>query len=217
MKALLLYGALALGFVTGLLTGLLENALVPLVLVALVYWHVRRRLPLAWLVVGIGLYFILDPVKFGYRSIVWYGSSQTTVADRVELWSDLATESVTSLLSRDAARQQDSTLSDSLARFDLVHKFAYVKRLTPTYIPYYQGQTYEYFVYALIPRVLWPEKPTVNANERIDIDYRLKVARSDANIGIGQLPEAYVNFGIAGIIVVMAIQLDTAVLDRILE
>ncbi len=205
-QAPLLYGALAVSFLTGLLSGMLENALLPLVLVTLVYWHARRRLPWGWLAIGVALYLILNPAKFTYRSIVWYGSQPTTVAERVDLWGDLAAESAAGLLGQSGSRQSGSAISDSLARFDLVHKFAYVYHLTPTYIPYYQGQTYEYFLYAWIPRFLWPGKPTANANDLIDIDYRLKYRGSQSTIGIGQLPEAYINFGVAGIVFVMALQ-----------
>lgn len=205
-QTLLLYGALAVSFITGLLTGLLENALIPLVLVALVYWHVRRRLPWRWLIIGAALYLILNPVKFVYRSVVWYGATHTTAAERINLWGDLASESATGLFNRSDTSRSESILYGSLARFDLVHKFAYVYHLTPAYIPYYQGQTYRYLVYAWIPRFLWLDKPTVDANEQIDVDYMLKHSGSTSNIGIGQLPEAYINFGLLGILIVMAIQ-----------
>ncbi len=205
-QAPLLYGALAMSFLTGLLSGLLENALLPLVLITLVYWHVRRRPPWHWLIIGALLYLVLNPAKFAYRSIVWYGASETTAAERVSLWSDLAAESATNLLNRSNASQSEAVLYGALARFDLVHKFAYVYHLTPDYISFYNGQTYTYFAYAWIPRFLWPDKPTVNANEQIDVDYMLKQPGSNTSIGIGQLPEAYINFGIAGIILVMAAQ-----------
>lgn len=203
---LLLYGALAVSFITGLLSGLLENALIPLVLVALVYWHVRRRLPWRWLIIGAALYLILNPAKFAYRSVVWYGATQTTATERVSLWSDLASESAAGLFNRSGTSVAESTLYGSLARFDLVHKFAYVYHLTPSYIPYYHGQTYGYFVYAWIPRIFWPDKPSANVNEQIDVDYMLKQAGSSTSIGIGQLPEAYINFGLIGIVLVMGIQ-----------
>lgn len=205
-QTLLFYGALAVSFVTGLLSGLLENALLPLVLVALVYWHVRRRLPWHWLIIGALLYLVLNPVKFAYRQAVWYGASQTTATERVSLWSDLAAESATSLLNRSNTSQSEAILYSSLARFDLVHKFAYVHHLTPEYISFYNGQTYAYFAYAWIPRLLWPDKPAVGANEQIDVDYMLKQSDSGTTIGIGQLPEAYINFGLIGIVMVMAIQ-----------
>mgnify|MGYP003603048014 CR=1 FL=1 len=202
-QTLLLYGALAISFITGLLTGLLENALLPLVSLTLVFWHTRRRLPWHWLAIGITLYLVLNPAKFTYRRLVWYGATPTTAVERVSLWGDLASESAANLLDRSSS---ETVLSSTLARFDLVHKFAYVYHLTPDYISYYNGQTYNYFIYAWIPRLVWPDKPAVSANEQIDVDYMLKQSDSGTSIGIGQLPEAYINFGLIGIVMVMAIQ-----------
>jgi hypothetical protein len=205
-QAALLYIALAVNFVAGLITGLLENAFIPLVLVIMVYWHTRRRVPWHWLAVGAALYLVLNPVKFAYRGATWYGATTSTLAERVELWRGLAAESASRLLDRSDSDQSEATIYASLARFDLIHKFAYVYRLTPEHIPYYRGRTYGYFVYGWVPRIIWPDKPAVNANEIIDIDYRLKNPGSSTNIGIGQLPEAYINFGVLGIVVVMALQ-----------
>lgn len=106
----------------------------------------------------------------------------------------------------DTARWGDN-VQFALARFDLVHKFAYVQEITPAIKPYYYGSTYSYFLYAWIPRLLWPAKPSAaQANEQLDVDYRLKAPEQGSTIGIGQLPEAYVNFGLLGIILVMSIQ-----------
>ena len=66
---------------------------------------------------------------------------------------------------------------------------------------------------------MWPEKPSASeANQRIDVDYGLKYEWQDSTISVGQLPEAYANFGIVGIAVVMALQgIVFAVLDALLN
>lgn len=203
----LLYGVVGLSALIGLITGLLENALLPLVLLFLVRWHVAGRIPWLWAICGLFLYLALNPAKFDYRERVWYGREQFTFMQRVGLWQELFFESAVTILNpADEAVRADNTEA-ALARFDLIHRFAYVQRLTPDYVPYYKGETYQYFLYAWVPRLIWPNKPSASiANDIIDIDYRLKYSGSTSTIGIGQLPEAYINFGLAGIIGVLALQ-----------
>lgn len=202
----LLYGTVGSSVLIGLTTGLLENAMIPLVLLFVVRWHVSGRVPWAWAVGGLLLYLVLSPAKFDYRSRVWYGGDYSFV-QRVGLWQDLFVDSVATLLDPTKEAIRTTNTSGALARFDLIHRFAYVQKLTPTYIPYYQGETYQYFLYAWIPRLIWPNKPSASiANDTIDIDYRLKPINSSTTYGIGHLPEAYANFGLAGIIGVLALQ-----------
>ena len=95
-----------------------------------------------------------------------------------------------------------------MARFDLIHKFAYVRELTPCYLPYYEGVTYQYMLIGWIPRIFWPDKPVASdSNQVVDVDYGFKFRQqTGTNIGIGRLPEAYVNFGAVGIVVLMFMQ-----------
>jgi hypothetical protein len=61
-------------------------------------------------------------------------------------------------------------------------------------------------VVALIPRILWPDKPSVNdANRSYQVLYGLNTVKNvgAVNIGAGCLTEAYINFGWAGVICIM--------------
>ena len=75
-----------------------------------------------------------------------------------------------------------------MARFDLIHKFAYVRELTPRYLPYYEGVTYQYMLIGWIPRIFWPDKPVASdSNQVVDVDYGFKFRQqTGTNIGIGQ-------------------------------
>jgi len=216
---LLLYSVVAVTFLLGLITGLLENAFVPLALLVMVRWHATKRMPWVWLAIGILLYLILNPAKFYYRSEVWYGGQQYSFFQRIGLWQDLALESVVTTFDPEFSVSGTDKTEGALARFDLIHRFTYVRQLTPAYIPYYKGATYGYFLYAWIPRILWPDKPSASvANKMIDVDYRLAVPSSTSTIGIGQLPEAYVNFGLLGIVLILALQgVVFALLDKVMN
>lgn len=204
---LLLYGTVLASFIIGLTTGLLENALIPMALLLAVRWQATRRFPWLLVTLGVALYLVLNPAKFGYRELVWYGRETYSFSERVGLWRGLVADSTAELLPAETQRGGGDNVQFALARFDLVHKFAYVQEITPAIKPYYYGSTYSYFLYAWIPRLLWPAKPSASeANEQVDVDYRLKAPGQGSTIGIGQLPEAYVNFGLLGIILVMSIQ-----------
>ena len=211
-----LYAAVGFGFVVGLMTGMLENTLMPLVLVLAVRWHATRRIPWFAILVGFVLYLVLNPAKFQYREQVWYSNQQYGFSQRLEVWAQAVDEEVTT------TRQQqawEETVRSSLARFDLVHKFAYVAEMTPAYIPYYDGVSYSYFLYAWIPRLLWPDKPSASeSTDWLDLDYGFKYESQPVTVAIGQLPEAYANFGVIGIGLVMAVQgIIFALLDAMLN
>lgn len=202
--ALGLYSAVVFAFVVGLTTGMLENALLPLVLLLVVRWHATGRIPWLAIVAGLVLFLLLNPAKFEYRRQVWYSGEAFGFNERLGIWIDVIQEEL------DATFQQsrwEETIGESLGRFDLVHRFAYVREMTPAIVPYYHGETYAYFLYGWIPRLLWADKPSAsNANQRIDVDYALKYEWQSSTTSIGQLPEAYANFGVVGIAVVMALQ-----------
>ena len=211
-----LYAAVSYAFLVGLTTGMLENALMPLVLMLAVRWHATRRLPWLAILAGFVLFGLLNPAKFEYRRQVWYGGEEYGFDERLSVWGK-ALEGELEGRAQQGIWQE--TIREALARFDLVHRFTYVREMTPSFIPYYQGETYSYFLYAWVPRLLWPDKPSASeSNQRIDVDYQLKYEWQDSTISIGQLPEAYANFGITGIAVVMALQgIVFAVLDAALN
>ena len=211
-----LYAAVTYAFLVGLTTGMLENALMPLVLTLAVRWHATRRLPWLAILAGFVLFGVLNPAKFEYRRQVWYSAKEYGFNERLSVWGD-ALEG--ELEGRTQQGTWQTTMSDALARFDLVHRFTYVREMTPSFVPFYRGETYSYFLYAWIPRFLWPDKPSASmANQRMDVDYELKYEWQDSTISIGQLPEAYANFGIVGIVVMMALQgVVFALLDAVLN
>ena len=203
-----LYVTVAIAFAIGLTTGMLESAMIPLAVFLIARWHATGKAPSLALLAGMVVFLlVLNPVKAEYRQQVWFGGEATGLDQRLGVWTDLIQGQATAVLDPERAVENQADLTTSLARFDLIHKFAYMQKLTPAVIPYYGGETYSYFIYAWIPRVLWPDKPTASdANNRLDVDYRLKLKGQGSTISIGQLPEAYANFGLWGVVIVMALQ-----------
>jgi hypothetical protein len=196
----------------------MEFALIPLVLVFTVQWHVRRRFPMA-LSLLIGAYLIvLTPVKSEFRERSWRGEGAGAgLMGRLRIWWEAGFDVVSA--ERQGLEEHDS-IGETMSRVDLLHKFAYVQTMTPEEVPYLGGRSYEYFLYTFIPRFVWPDKPEATmATDLVDFVYKL---RSEVNVrtnmGIGQIAEAYANFGWQGIFGVFFLQgLFFAFIDNMLN
>ena len=96
--------------------------------------------------------------------------------------------------------------TEPLERTSLLSQVAHVLDLTPSQVPFQDGQTYSYMAIALVPRFLWPDKPSVNlANQFYQVAYGLTDPRDldRVSIAVGCLAEAYINFGWLGVTAVM--------------
>jgi hypothetical protein len=210
---------LTVAVLLGLSSGMLENALVPLVLVFLMLWEMRRRLPLAIVVLSAAMFLPLNAVKTDYRAQAWYGDRQVSMLESVTLWYDNVMPLITSRSGDDAGKNANELIQSTTSRFDLIHTFSLVMGQTPAVIGHSNGETYGYLIYGWIPRALWPEKPIAQqANVRFAVDYGLLIDDQTGGtmIGIGHIAEAYANFGTVGIIVVMALMgVFFAVVDRV--
>ncbi len=216
-----LYAAMGTASLLGMLTGMLESVIIPLLLVFLVRWHVRKKLPVAWMVSGFVLLVLLNSVKQEFRQAAWYSNEQLNAGQKVGLWLGLGGQAAQAGASGDEDGASSGMLLSTFSRFDLLHQFVRITDMTPQAIPYYNGYTYEYLLYGWIPRFMWPAKPTAQiANVLLSIDYQFQSPEQTAGtmIGIGHLPEAYANFGLWGIMIAMSLQgVFFALVDRILN
>jgi len=206
----MLYSVVGSAALLGLSTGLLENAFIPLVLFVAVRWHVTRRLQSHLLLAALIGFTLLNAVKTEYRAQAWSGTANLSLPQKVGLWLDAAQHLALDTTQTNGSSQSLDLFSQSATRFDQLHKFAYVLQLTPAVVPYFGGASYSYLLYGWIPRFLWPDKPVASdVTHLFDRSYNLHVTLSSSdgtNIGIGQLPEAYANFGVLGVAVVMFLQ-----------
>jgi hypothetical protein len=208
-NAVLLFGSVALSFLMGLSMGFLEISLLPITLLFIVRWHAMRRFPWGFAAAGLALFLILSSVKGAYRNYAWYGAGPTTMSEKLRLWSDLAWEAADEIVTSGGVSEVEQDLRLSMSRFDLLHNFVEVTQMTPKVIPFYNGETYSFLLYAWIPRALWPDKPNAyGANSRLAVDYgmMLESQTTATQMGIGHLPEAYANFGLVGVALIMALQ-----------
>jgi hypothetical protein len=209
LMALLMYGLTAAATVAGVYQGTLETVLIPLVVLLTARWLFLRRIPWAACVFCLLLFLFLQPVKGSYRDVTWYQSpGEGGVAENVQLWASLGVDYWSGVINGEGATLDDGVRT-SFARTDYIHLFAHTYSMTPSKVPYQQGDTYKYLVIALIPRMLWPDKPIAQqANDFFALSYGIS---SDEQIGltmagISVLIESFVNFGIPGVAAIMFLQ-----------
>ena len=83
-----------------------------------------------------------------------------------------------------------------------------VMQMTPTQVPYQNGRLYKYLVITLIPRAIWPDKPSFSeANQFYQVAYGITDRRDlgKVSMSVGTLTESYINFGWFGPPLVMLI------------
>jgi len=203
-----LFGLVIAQILLALASGTIREVLEPLIILGAVYWTRRRRFPMRYAIIAVLLYGIIQPIKAAYREEVWKrGYASDNIHDRLVLWGTLLTAGWEERheLNKAMSNTQEQT---ALTRIDIIHMFARVVEMTPRRIPYQLGETYNYLIYALIPRAIWPDKPSASsANQFFGVSYEFQTPESvgDTSIGLPHLAEAYINFGPLGIIFIMMI------------
>jgi hypothetical protein len=75
-----------------------------------------------------------------------------------------------------------------------------VENLQKGAVPYANGSTIANAMLALIPRIIWPDKPARAGSPMIVSEYTGLTFAEGTSVGVGQVMEFYINFGRWGII-----------------
>lgn len=121
------------------------------------------------------------------------------ISSAVEYWQDTFSGS----------RDLTEATSSATTRADFIHQVAHIYSMTPSVVPYQYGNTYSFFAVSFIPRILWPDKPTAgSANGFYAVTYGVSTEEGarTTTFGVSILGEAFMNFGWAGVILVMLLQ-----------
>jgi hypothetical protein len=169
----------------------------------------RRTIPIAFLAVSLGLFLFLNPAKGTFRGQYWYSDqSSSTRIERLMSWLGTSTDIWKDILG--GSQSSNMTLQDvfesTVMRTSLLTQTANVLELTPSLVPHQQGKTYTYVFVGIVPRFLWPTKPTVSdANIIYQLAYGLTTQEDigTVTIVVGVPTEAYINFGWSGVILIM--------------
>ncbi|MFN2512404.1 MAG: hypothetical protein ABR568_13430 [Pyrinomonadaceae bacterium] len=209
---IVLYAVVGITAVRGVAYGMLEQALVPIGVLFTIKWIYTRRVPIGPVVAVAIIVLFLSPVKGDFRQRVALDPggeelAQEGVVSRASAWIDQA--SVYWLETLNGNRSLTEATSGATNRTDLIHQIAHIHAMTPSVVPYQYGETYSYFAVSLIPRVVWPDKPVSgSANRFFGVTYGLQTEEGakTTTFGVSILGEAYINFGWAGVVLIMLLQ-----------
>src|ERR1019366_4843005 len=164
------------------------------------------KLPLVAIMIGIPIVLFLQPGKEKFRQRYWRTGASESYVERLNFWMDTSWSAWGEALSNSDEEKARNLANQTLGRLSLLQQTANVVESTPERIPYQNGRLYSYMFVTFVPRLFWPDKPSVNdANRWYQVAYRL-TSRDNLNgvsIAVGYLPESYINFGWFGPPVVM--------------
>jgi len=164
----------------------------------IVYAYERRRLPLTAALIVLPIILFFQPGKEAFRIRYWRGESVGGYVERVVFWVETSWNMWGDAITDRTGQRGQKLADDTLHRLSLLQQTANVMELTPSRVPYQYGRLYSYIWVTFIPRVLWPNKPSVNdANHWYQVSYGLTYSNqiSSVSIAVGTLAESYINFG----------------------
>jgi hypothetical protein len=198
MDKVLLAGYVVIALVAGIASGWLASFVGVAITATAIYVYERRRLPLVAIMIGIPIVLFLQPGKDKFRQQYWRAGASESYVERVNFWMSSSWSAWEQTIHNPGEGQAENLSARTLGRLSLLQQTANVMESTPDRIPYQNGRLYSYIFVTFIPRLFWPDKPSVNdANRWYQVSYRL-TSRDDLNgvsIAVGYLPESYINFG----------------------
>jgi len=142
---------------------------------------------------GLSLFVNYMAARNEIRELVWY--EQALLEDRFARISGVFRDF--QWLDMSNARHRDAI--DLRLNQNLLVGIA-VQRLESGEVDYASGATAGTLILGLIPRALWPDKPAVGGSGTIVHDFTGIDFAEGTSIGVGQVFEFFVNFGVAGVI-----------------
>ena len=203
----LLWGYFPIRLVGGLASGWLGSVLIVGLICGAMYFVVRRKVPWTLVAMSTAAVLFLQVGKSEFRQAYWNGETDGGTVEKATYWLNQSASKWSGAFDGEGGSDSSRDLSNqSLQRTSLLPQVAHVLELPPTTVPFQMGQTYSYMAITLIPRMLWPDKPSVNdANRYYQVAFGLTSMKDvdSVNIGVGCLAEAYINFGWYGVIGIM--------------
>lgn len=189
-------------FFIGLSSGWLGSILGLFVVTLMCFWVTQRSFPWIFLIPAVLLFIVLQPAKGIFRGEFWYGDrSGFNVVERIEFWLNAVQVAWDGTSDNYDVLQRN--LSASLSRVSLLTQAVNVLEKTPDIVPFQNGNTYSFAILGLIPRFVWPDKPSGNdANRFYQVAYGItpEDRLHTVSIAIGFMTEGYVNFGWLGVV-----------------
>lgn len=175
----------------------------PLLLIVVADVSLKRKLRWPMIAVVACVILFLQPGKMTVRHEMSRGEVGQGMTDAVVRWAEVSASGWADVLEGNFPLEDQ--ISETSSRSSLLTMTGLILDRTPGTVPYQFGAYYPLLIKNLIPRIFWPEKPSVNlANQFFQVEYGLTNSRDVKSVSIacGFEAEGYMNFGWVGILVV---------------
>ena len=206
-RALLWGAVIPIPVILTMVTGFLAPILTLAAFLAMLYAGIRGRFPTQWFAVAILLLLPLLVFKGEYRRITWSdGSKVTSGVSDIPKQLHLFVSVVSELIATDPSEAFDEGLTIFAQRASIHDLFAFTVDQVPERNPFYYGLTYRDALWFFVPRLVYPAKPENNWGNQWGRDLGL-LDQDDTftSLNLPQMIEGYLNWGIAGVLIVMAL------------
>ena len=171
--------------------------------------HFRRRLkvpllPAATIVLAVVSLIAFRPELRGLSSYaVDFERERYDVVGRVNNFLTVNLD----FYERFSTKELQERTASVINRLDQLSTFAYVVQETPEVVPYWHGETYKNFVWKIVPRPLFSDKPSDNLASSFPRRYNVAdpSVLTQTTIPMPLLAEFYANYGVMGILVGMVL------------
>lgn len=182
-------------------TGVKRLFLSPLIMIALTYIVMERKIRASWLIGGFLVIVFLYPAAQFYRENVQGALRRRSVDVLSEPGEAIGL--VSGFVSGvDFGEYVKSGIQATGLRLDLLGIVSVIVRDTPDRVPYQGGWTIGNIFISFIPRVFWPGKPDITFGRWVTQNY---IGPSMSSTGSSWVGELFFNFGYAGVIFGMLI------------
>jgi len=198
LDEVLLIGFVVLRLVKAIASGWLGDLVAFLMVIGVGYFDLRRRVPKIAIACILLVFLFLQPGKNEFRAHYWRGIGvvQGSTTERVAFWIEASARAWARAF--EEPEQRTALFDATISRASLFEPTAMVMQMTPTQVPFQNGRLYRYLAITLIPRAIWPEKPTFSgANQFYQVAYGITDRRDlgKVSMAVGFLAESYINFG----------------------
>jgi hypothetical protein len=201
VQKLFLWGVLIpLQLILDLSTGAVYQVMKDIVPMIMIYWGLKLRIPWRVVLLGLFLLVLLRGNQAEFRTILRGPSYEgVSILDRSKLYATIVIDNTRNSGVVDAYTKTMGRLSQLITLADVVNQ-------TPESVPYWNGESYYTLLTSLVPRILWPDKPTKTLGQTFGHRYgRLHPGDFETSENLPQLVEMYANFGPLGILIGMFI------------
>lgn len=165
------------------------------------YFTSARRVPWAPILVAGCVFTVLHNGKAEMRKAYWEeGRPRLTLAGIPGFYAEWFGIGWERTRHSDEEREKDTRLN-LIERASLLQHTAYSIDRVPSITPYFEGESYKDIPVQIVPRFLWPDKPSPNDTVAL-ISVGLGILTAEqaefTSIAYGIITESYVNFGWLG-------------------